>query len=72
MRRRAGLNADKARRQLLEEWQDMATLELAAYDYLPLGVEAVDLKNRLCNVETDDLDRFHLCSLAPANHAPLA
>jgi hypothetical protein len=27
---RTGLNADKARRQLLEEWQDMATLELAA------------------------------------------
>lgn len=38
MRRRAGLNADKARRQLLEEWQDMATLELAAYDYLPFRV----------------------------------
>jgi hypothetical protein len=27
---RTGLNAGKARRRLLEEWQDMATLELAA------------------------------------------
>jgi hypothetical protein len=29
----------------MEEWQDMATLELAAHDYLPFRVEAVDLKN---------------------------
>jgi hypothetical protein len=38
MRRCTGPNADKARRQLLEEWQDMATLELAAYDYLPAAL----------------------------------
>jgi hypothetical protein len=37
------VGADKARRLFLEEWQDMATLELAAHDYLPL--DAVDLKN---------------------------
>ena len=56
MRRRTGLNADKTRRQLLEECQDVATPESAAYDHLPLRVDAVDLKNRLCNVETDDLE----------------
>jgi hypothetical protein len=42
--KRTGLNVDKARRLLLEEWQDMATLELAAYAYLPIRVDAVDLK----------------------------
>jgi hypothetical protein len=43
-RRRTGLNADKAGRLLLKEWQDMATFELAAYDYLPFRADAMDLK----------------------------
>jgi hypothetical protein len=29
----------------MEEWQDMATLELAAHDYLPFRLDAMDLKN---------------------------
>jgi hypothetical protein len=44
MRRRTGLNADKARRLLLKEWQDMAALHLAVQNYLLLHVGAVDLK----------------------------
>jgi hypothetical protein len=72
MRRRTGLNADKARRLLLKEWQDMAALHLAVQYYLLLRVDAVDLKNRLCNVECDCRDRFHWCPLAPVNRGPLA
>jgi hypothetical protein len=45
MRRGTGLETDNTRRQLLEECQDMATLELAACDYLPFRVDAVNLKN---------------------------
>jgi hypothetical protein len=35
MGRGTGLNADETRRQLLEERQDIATLQLAAYDDFP-------------------------------------
>ena len=54
-----GLNTNEARRQLLEERQDIAALQLAADDHLAFRVDAVDLKNRLCNIETDCRDRLH-------------
>jgi hypothetical protein len=35
-------------------------LELAANDYIACRVNSVELKNRLCDVETDCRDRLHV------------
>ena len=59
VRRGAGFNADQARRQLLKERKDIATLQLAADDYLAGGINSVNLEDRLGNVETDCRDRLH-------------
>jgi hypothetical protein len=47
MRRGAGFDADKAwrRRQLLEERQDIAALQLAANDYLATGINPMNLED---------------------------
>jgi hypothetical protein len=42
MRRRAGLNTNDAPRQLLEERQYIAALQLAADDHMPCRVNAVN------------------------------
>src|SRR6516162_2131292 len=63
MRRCAGLNADEAWRQLLEECQDITSLQLAPDDYLAYRVDAVDLKNRLRDVETDRRHPVHAALL---------
>src|SRR4029077_15556669 len=63
MRRCAGLNADEAWRQLLEECQDIPSLQLAADHHLAYRVDAVDLKNRLRDVETDRRDAVHAALL---------
>src|SRR5512132_1195162 len=60
MRRGARLDTDEARRQLLKERQDVTALELAANDHIACRIDAVDLKNRLCDVETDRRNRLHL------------
>jgi len=60
MRRGTGLDADQAWRHLLEERQDKAPLELTADDHLASGINAVDLKHRLGDVETDCRDRVHV------------
>src|SRR5258707_4938168 len=72
MRRSAGFDADEARRQPLKEWQNVATLELAANDYITCRVNSVDLKNRLGDVETDCRDRLHvwLLRIVGASTAP--
>jgi len=59
VRRGAGLDADQAWWQLLEERQDGATLQLTADDHLAGGINAVDLEDRLRNVETNCRDRLH-------------
>src|SRR6266496_814429 len=59
MRRCAGLDADKARRQLLEEGNDVTSLQLAPDDHIAFGVNAMDLKNRLC-------EPLHRCLLPEA------
>ncbi len=59
MRRGAGFNTDQARRQLLEEGQYVAALELTTEDDIALRIDAVNLKNRLRDVETDCRDRLH-------------
>src|ERR1700677_4353984 len=65
MRRGAGFNADQARWQLLEEYQHVAALELTTEDDIALRIDAVNLKNRLRDVQTDRRDRLH--DLAPPN-----
>jgi len=45
---------------------------LAAYCYLPLRVDAMDLKNRLCMSRPMTVTASIWCPLAPANREPLA
>jgi len=59
MRRRAGLNTNDAQRQLLEERHHIAALQPTPDDYVACRVDAVDLKNRLRDVETDCRDHVH-------------
>jgi hypothetical protein len=59
VRRCARLNADQTRRQLLEERQDRAALQLAADNHLTSGINSVNLEDRLGDVETDCRDRLH-------------
>src|SRR5215469_8573238 len=57
MRRCAGFNTDEA-------WhQDITSLQLAPDDHLAYRVDAVDLKNRLRDVETDRRDPVHAALL---------
>src|SRR6185437_14485828 len=56
MRRSTGLDANQAWRQLLEERQDVAALQLTADEHLAFCVDAVHLKDRLCDIETDGCD----------------
>ena len=59
MRGGAGFDTDQAGRQFLEECQNVATLQLTPDYHLALRINAVDLKNRFGNVETDCRDRLH-------------
>src|SRR6516162_264958 len=59
----AGFNTDEAWHQLLEECQDITSLQLAPDDHLAYRVDAVDLKNRLRDVETDRRDPVHAALL---------
>src|SRR5262252_9865134 len=63
MRRCAGFNTDEAWHQLLEERQDITSLQLAADDHVAYRVDTVDLKNRLSDVETDRRDPWHAALL---------
>ena len=53
MRRRAGLHADKAPRQRLEKCQHLAAPELLANDDLLAGIDAMNLKHVLGDIQTD-------------------
>ncbi len=53
MRRRAGLQADQARREFLEKCNDLTAPQLAADHHLTLSVNAVYLKDVLRNIQTD-------------------
>jgi hypothetical protein len=52
----AGLDANQARRQLLEERQDVAALQLTADEHVAFRVGAMDLKYRRRDIETDSRD----------------
>jgi hypothetical protein len=59
MRRRAGLDADQSGRQILEERDHIPALDLPADSDATLRVDAVNLKNRLCDVEANNRDCLH-------------
>src|SRR5664280_3059702 len=59
MRRGTGFDANQARRLLPEERQDVTPLQLPADDDLTFRINAVDLENRLGDVETNCRDRLH-------------
>jgi hypothetical protein len=46
-------------RQLLEAREHITTLQLSTDDATPLRVDAVNLKDRLCNVEADRRNCLH-------------
>src|SRR5277367_1050782 len=72
MRRGASLDTNQARRQLLEERKNIATLQLTADHHLASSINAVDLEDRLGNVETDCRNRLHswLLRIVGASTAP--
>ena len=59
MRRGASFDTNQARRHLLEESQNVAALQLTADDHLAVSINAMDLKNRLRDIETDCRDSLH-------------
>jgi hypothetical protein len=59
VRRCTRLNADQTWRQLLEERQDRASLQLAADDHLAGAINPMNLKDRLGDIQTDCRDRMH-------------
>ena len=59
MRRGAGFDADQAPWQLLEECQHVASLDLTADDDIAIRIDAVNMKDRLRDIETDCRDRLH-------------
>jgi hypothetical protein len=59
VRRAAGLNAHQTGRQLLKECQNRPPLQLTTDDHLSASVNAVNLENRLGDVETDCRYRLH-------------
>jgi hypothetical protein len=58
VRRGASLDPNQTYWQFLEERQDGATLQLAADDHLASSINAVHLKDRFGDVETDCRDRL--------------
>src|SRR5262249_48573229 len=76
MRRGAGLHAHDTGREPLKERQNMPALQLTADDHLSRRTDAVDLKHRFSDVETDCRDRLHawlpITATAPAAITPMA
>src|SRR3989304_311715 len=72
MRRGAGFDTNQAWPPLLEERQDVAPLQLTADEHVAFRVDAVHLKHRLGNVETECGDRLHdwLLRIVGASTAP--
>jgi hypothetical protein len=64
VRRAAGFNTDQTWRQLLEERQDIATLQLPANNHLSASVNAANLENRRGGVKTGR-DVVVKCALPP-------
>src|SRR5712671_7756795 len=59
VRRGAGFDADQTRRKLFKERQDRAPLQLAADDHIANGINSVNLKDRLGDIQTDCRNCLH-------------
>jgi hypothetical protein len=59
VRRGAGLDPHETPGQLLEESNDVSAIELAPDDHIAFSINAMNLKNRLCDIETDCRNRLH-------------
>src|ERR1700755_3143571 len=59
MRGSTGLNAYQTGRQFLKERQNVTALQLTTDDHLAGGINAVHLKDRFGDIETDCRDRVH-------------
>jgi len=59
MRSGTRFDTDQTGRQLLEKRNDMTTLQLPTDHYLAGSINAVHLKHRLGDVETDRDNRLH-------------
>jgi hypothetical protein len=53
VRRRASLDSDQAGRQFLEKCQDVPAPQLTAYDHLTGCINAMHLKDRLRDIQTN-------------------
>src|SRR5262249_18955697 len=51
--------AIQARRQLMEEGNDVTALQLAPDGHITFRINTMDLKNRLCDVETNRRNSLH-------------
>jgi hypothetical protein len=59
VRRRACLDPHQAWRQLLEKCQDVPAPQLTAHNHLAGCINAMHLKHRLGDIETDCGNRLH-------------
>ena len=69
MRSGAGFDTNQARPQFLEEGQHVAPLDPTTQGDIALRIDAMNLKNRLRDVETNCRNRLH--DLAPPNRGRL-
>jgi hypothetical protein len=63
MRRRAGFHRNNALRQLGEEGKDLSTGQPPAQDNRTIASSSVYLKHSLCQVQADNANFLHGCSL---------
>src|SRR5215475_6202922 len=72
VRRGASFDPNQARWQLLEEYQHISTLQLTPEHHMALRINTVNLKHRLCDIETDRRDHLHrrLLRIVGASSAP--
>src|SRR5438045_9367675 len=59
MRRGTGFDTYDANRESLKERQNVPALQLVADDHYSRRIDPVNLKHRLCNIETDCRDCLH-------------
>src|SRR5262249_602325 len=59
VRRGARLDAHQARRELLEERQHVPPLQLPTHDHPAVRIHAMNLENRLGDIETNRRDHLH-------------
>ena len=72
MRARARLHSDEAGRQLFEESQKALPPNAPPQNGVPAGVDAVDLKDRLGEIETNGCNRHDLLPQLDVTTSPIS